>query len=1370
MAAPRTPSRPRLADRLGTGTLGEKAAPGSLGPTKYPSRPTELLSPKSANASTVFSPAPATGKKIERVSAAPSSGLPVDGWSVIDGRTVIVDAAMHVRKMAPTCSWLHQFEHARYLHAGLPQSAIKWPDYPYQIEERLERPHLQEMHEYLSTALRDHLTRLSKTSHSGVKRPEPSLWTEFPACESKPEMEAAFRQGSVHFTGSLTTTEDRLIFKLQPPAACMGSALYRRFGSDRFFRISLEEKVVNRSAAPLEGTSSPADTRFRQRIRDFFDHPLCIFGRQFRPFCWKDGAAVFWCESGEGIETISLVEFAQRYLEVELNGSMSVAKYAARFELGLTTTTPTVTFPRINVLRTPDLTSDTLKVSVAAMRAICDELRRKKPVLAAELLPGSYLPSCIRGTVQQYPASEAIDMVWQLDYTTVRTTDSFIQLRPFAAEPSKPARPLLKFSLEAKDGEKVRWQGPTGVEMLWVEGDTIKKDEVVMTDGCSLMSFGAMKIVADKYASSRRDAELQSAIPAVAQGRIGPGKGVWAVAPQSPWTEAGEVWIEVRDSQWKFKDRQTRTFTFELHSVPSGGKGGSKLGKQMFEVLAHCGVPTSAFRKMLRDQINTSLDAFWNAPSTAALLFHVEKSCGILEDRTMKARLAHDPQSLKLAASGSSSSLDDGDETKPQQQESGEFVHDRRLDPTSGAPNIVAEVVVEMLQAGFDPRENPHLADKLRIVAENWISKQTNFRIDDEFSRTAFVIADHLGVLEEGEFFLQVSEKMPAPSGQGYVGNVLGPTLLSRSPAVQPCDVQRATGVFRPEYASYWDVIIVSSKGSRSLCSILSGGDYDGDKLLVMTHPALVTPFDPAKADPAYADPPFRDSDWFEVDRRKVSDHVQSLVGTDDSNALARVFMEGLWAGTQYGMLSTAHTTLAYERGIQDPLTSEAGHLFCRALDGRKQGLSFSADQWRRVKAKFFKPFPHRPEWTFCEDGKKPPEAGKFAVRPTRLGAHPLDELVKEGRSALKEAKRQHIAWAEVRRFAIDEDVAHEWRTAWLAGLAEREKSSSAPSGYFEDLCLILDHVRTVFAEYKELFRIWGHERERKKTAALCAAAPGSPTKSPFKKGWSGSSPDHKLALLQLSKRFWSINDRGSRCFRSQKLQGPDGERAPFLTRLRAAATDLPIASSETVSIVTSPSKVSLRGTAEIVLTTPAGVDEEMADEESFGDADFAWSQVPDDLTQTAITSLASTTSSSQTRTATVISSSHPSAASGPASPSRPPLTNSISHTTYTSAPYRNRTFSELARTSAVRFCFDMAHRDVLALKADGHTRRLHGDHPGASGIQAPKIAPHMLDVMQVSKRCAGLTTVRAKVRPRTLLPVSSEVACGSPAKKPRRL
>ena len=72
---------------------------------------------------------------------------------------------------------------------------------------------------------------------------------------------------------------------------------------------------------------------------------------------------------------------------------MSVAKYAARFELGLTTTTPTVTFRRDQVLRTPDLNAESLSVSLGAMRAVCDEFRKRRPGEARELLPGSYLPS-----------------------------------------------------------------------------------------------------------------------------------------------------------------------------------------------------------------------------------------------------------------------------------------------------------------------------------------------------------------------------------------------------------------------------------------------------------------------------------------------------------------------------------------------------------------------------------------------------------------------------------------------------------------------------------------------------------------------------------------------------------------------------------------------------------------------------------------------------------------------------------------------------------------------------------------------------------------------------------------------------------------
>lgn len=81
------------------------------------------------------------------------------------------------------------------------------------------------------------------------------------------------------------------------------------------------------------------------------------------------------------------------------------------------------------------------------------------------------------------------------------------------------------------------------------------------------------------------------------------------------------------------------------------------------------------------------------------------------------------------------------------------------------------------------------------------------------------------------------------------------------------------------------------------------------------------------------------------MDKRRLKDKIKPIIDSQDSDALAAVFMESLHAGTQYGVLSTYHTTLAYVLGLAHPLTSEVGHLFCRALDGRKRGLGFTSDQ-----------------------------------------------------------------------------------------------------------------------------------------------------------------------------------------------------------------------------------------------------------------------------------------------------------------------------------------------------------------------------------------------------------------------------------------
>ena len=55
--------------------------------------------------------------------------------------------------------------------------------------------------------------------------------------------------------------------------------------------------------------------------------------------------------------------------------------------------TPTAEFSRDQVLRVPDIMSDSLTVSYTFMRKVCDILRDSGHELAPECLPYGYVPS-----------------------------------------------------------------------------------------------------------------------------------------------------------------------------------------------------------------------------------------------------------------------------------------------------------------------------------------------------------------------------------------------------------------------------------------------------------------------------------------------------------------------------------------------------------------------------------------------------------------------------------------------------------------------------------------------------------------------------------------------------------------------------------------------------------------------------------------------------------------------------------------------------------------------------------------------------------------------------------------------------------------
>ena len=425
---------------------------------------------------------------------------------------------------------------------------------------------------------------------------------------------------------------------------------------------------------------------------------------------------------------------------------------------------------------------------------------------------------------------------------------------------------------------------------------------------------------------------------------------------------------------------------------------------------------------------------------------------------------------------------------------------------------------------------------------------------------------------------------------------------------------------------------------------------------------------------------------------------------------------------------------------------------------------------------------------------------------------------------------------------AYFEDLLRIRNHVWVSSV------SHARSVAFDSLLTQKSNRRQrMFAEYRTLLSRWQQERQAKDNFARVCDAPGSPVKSPTKSGnpFRASSPSHKEDLLRLTCEFWSINEPGKRNFASERLQGCEGERAVRSLLVSSASSDhfagseaesgrllqascayseplrsthdtsnnllnrltaaLPNTSSLTAiasTLASIPSPAVAKGPQTITPPSDNDNDEnpmEMVVEESYTQGEVAWSQVPDELWHHSTTTPVSSTTSSQTVGATVIVSSNP---VGPATAAPPPRPDPVLLASICPRGVPSgQSLGNVAGHAAIRFCFDMAHRDVNALKADSFVRRMHDGNPTAAGIQAPKLAPHMvspqnrlyrdccfrdvpltsagdlypqLDVLQVSKRCAGLTQVRARVRPRTLLtPSSSSEAAESlvsPAAKRARL
>ncbi|KAG9048828.1 hypothetical protein FS837_011911 [Tulasnella sp. UAMH 9824] len=115
-------------------------------------------------------------------------------------------------------------------------------------------------------------------------------------------------------------------------------------------------------------------------------------------------------------------------------------------------------------------------------------------------------------------------------------------------------------------------------------------------------------------------------------------------------------------------------------------------------------------------------------------------------------------------------------------------------------------------------------------------------RIPVKGSYTLVGVADFTGYLPPNTIFACVQLRDEKPFC------IKGRVLITRSPQVHPGDVQFVEAIGKPptgspfEHERYYNCVVFSTQGERSVPSMLAGGDLDGDEYNLILNPSLFPP------------------------------------------------------------------------------------------------------------------------------------------------------------------------------------------------------------------------------------------------------------------------------------------------------------------------------------------------------------------------------------------------------------------------------------------------------------------------------------------------------------------------------------------------
>ncbi|RDA82821.1 hypothetical protein CP532_6089 [Ophiocordyceps camponoti-leonardi (nom. inval.)] len=461
----------------------------------------------------------------------------------------------------------------------------------------------------------------------------------------------------------------------------------------------------------------------------------------------------------------------------------------------------------------------------------------------------------------------------------------------------------------------------------------------VMNDGLGRMSKALARRIASHLGLSDT--------PAGYQGRIGSAKGFWIIDVESELYD-GDVWIELYPSQikWKCDFRESSYRIFEVRAHAREARTGS-LNHQFIPLLEAQAVDRLAMRRCIEQALRNSLMA--------------------------------DLEALVLA-------LDHPEDLRLWLRQVGQ-ASSQGVRFLAGLPRSKEDIVAFLLDAGFRPKKLKYMQELCREIGEKKAeSLMDKLHVPIPQSTNLFMVADFTGVLEEGQICVNFSTKFEADDFCDTALDGLD-VLVARAPAHTLSDIQKVVAVSHPKLRKLKDVVVFSTKGTKPLAALLSGGDYDGDICWVCWDRKIVDNFRAAAPVSGGVEGPKVDKLHMTVDdltaeKRGTVKHWRKI-------CYKFTYLGFLFSlqPDMLGICTVFKERLSYRWGAADRRLTKLSALLGELVDQSKQGIIFDHEAWAR----------------FCREEIRPPKQledpayfNAKCVAPERLGDDsPIQDVLK---------------------------------------------------------------------------------------------------------------------------------------------------------------------------------------------------------------------------------------------------------------------------------------------------------------------------------------------------------------------------------------